>query len=327
MNISKLGKPLTKLIEVISEGVGNVSHSYLVRKNADAKAYEIKRIAEAISENKKSLETLEYKNGKVIVAGQSNKKEAQLAVDDDNRISARLSHQENKKQENIEHITNHAAAMLGQVETVSDKPVDDDWTTRFFKITEDISSEEMQLLWGKILAGEVVKPGTYSLRTLEQLKNITKGEAETFAKIAQSVVISGDSAFLLNPDKEKYLEKEFNINFSELLLMRDLGIIHPNDLEFTVDNAVHDETDVFIYGPACILLERSIGVPAQSIQVAVLTAVGRELVNLITIEPKQAYIKKIASLFKRNGVIIKQGKVDPTNDKGIKIDEIEIVLD
>ena len=51
-DLAGLSEPLKRLIEVISSGIGNVSKPYLIRKTADAKAYEIKVIAEAMAENR-----------------------------------------------------------------------------------------------------------------------------------------------------------------------------------------------------------------------------------------------------------------------------------
>jgi len=59
------GEPLKKLIEVVSQGVGCLSKPYLVRKNADAKAYEIKVIAQAIKENQQELKTISFEDDKL----------------------------------------------------------------------------------------------------------------------------------------------------------------------------------------------------------------------------------------------------------------------
>ena len=48
-DLAGLSEPLKRLIEVISSGIGNVYKPYLIRKTADAKAYEIKVIANAIA--------------------------------------------------------------------------------------------------------------------------------------------------------------------------------------------------------------------------------------------------------------------------------------
>ena len=49
-DIVGLSKPLTRLIEVISSGVGAVSRSYLIKKNADARAHEIRLISKALED-------------------------------------------------------------------------------------------------------------------------------------------------------------------------------------------------------------------------------------------------------------------------------------
>ena len=47
-DLAGLSEPLKKFIEVVSQGVGALSKPYLIRKTADAKAYEIKVISQAI---------------------------------------------------------------------------------------------------------------------------------------------------------------------------------------------------------------------------------------------------------------------------------------
>ena len=49
-DIVGLSKPLTRLIEVISQGIGAVSAPYLVKKNAEAKAHEVRVISSALKE-------------------------------------------------------------------------------------------------------------------------------------------------------------------------------------------------------------------------------------------------------------------------------------
>ena len=58
-----------------------------------------------------------------------------------------------------------------------DRMVDDDWLFRWRDSAGKVSSEELQALWGRVLAGEIKSPGTFSLRTLEFLKNLSQGEA------------------------------------------------------------------------------------------------------------------------------------------------------
>ena len=45
-DLAGLAEPMKKFVEVVAQGVGGFSKSYLIRKNADAKAYEIKQLAD-----------------------------------------------------------------------------------------------------------------------------------------------------------------------------------------------------------------------------------------------------------------------------------------
>lgn len=66
-----------------------------------------------------------------------------------------------KKQNNIDNVVSFAAQTISTQSSVSEESVDNDWVTRFFDSVADVSSEEMQMIWGKILAGEVNEPGSF----------------------------------------------------------------------------------------------------------------------------------------------------------------------
>lgn len=224
-DLAGLSEPLKRLIEVVAEGIGGISKPVLTRKNADAKAYEIKAVAEAIAESQKLLGPVKYDGGEIIIESDQNQNIAELPdTDFDRRVISRMAYQEAKRQENIVSITQYAAEDFdANEEMVSERP-ESNWTARFFRIAEDISTEEMQALWGKMLAGEVKRPGSYSLRTLDVLKNISQKEAETFVRVARLAFYSGDKVFVPNPDQEKYLKENFDISFLDLLLLREIGL-------------------------------------------------------------------------------------------------------
>jgi hypothetical protein len=51
-------------------------------------------------------------------------------------------------------------------EPVPKEPPNEDWLNVFERFAEDASTERMQGLWGRVLAGEIRQPGRFSLRTL-----------------------------------------------------------------------------------------------------------------------------------------------------------------
>jgi hypothetical protein len=215
-DILGLGKllPIDKLIDIVSNSVGKISKPYFDRKDVDTKAYEIEKLAEARAKEMKIISTavkenflltggIEYKEEKLVISSPKelpveNQQHILINPPLEDRTQERLNFQEAKKQINIENVTAFAAEELKNEAPVTDEPLDEDWTTRFFRIAEDISSEEMQTLWGKILAGEIKQPKSYSLRTLELIRNLSKNEADIFMKVANFAIKIENANFLFN---------------------------------------------------------------------------------------------------------------------------------
>lgn len=77
--------------------------------------------------------------------------------------------------------------------------LDDDWLNVFERYAEDVSSENMQRLWGRVLAGEIRKSGRYSLRTLRFLAEFSQEDARIFSEVANCVFGSFGPSKLINP--------------------------------------------------------------------------------------------------------------------------------
>jgi hypothetical protein len=101
----------------------------------------------------------------------------------------------------------------------SDTPIEDDWIFSWRDYAGRVSAKELQDLWGRILAGEVKQPGSYSMRTLEFLKGLSKSEADLISKAAR-FVIDGT----IYREKEEFLETE-GLHFSNLLFLQDIGML------------------------------------------------------------------------------------------------------
>lgn len=297
-NLIKLeGKPLEKLIEVISKGIGTLYKPRAIRKEADANAYHIGIIEEA--------------KAKAIAEGKESEAETYI------RIKERLLFRENEKQNNIDNISEIAAEQLAQEETVSDKPVGNDWTKRFFNYVEDISDEEMQLLWGRILAGEIKSPESYSLRTLELLKNLSKKEAETFMKFASLAVSCDNASFILNFKNEKLLEEKYKLTFNDRLLLEELGFLTANDLQFTISETKElGAKTYFFIGKTIVLFEKPKNQPKQNLQILVFTKIGQELLKLVSSLVDLDYIQLLASKLRKEDYSLKYAIIQKKLEDG-----------
>jgi len=65
---------------------------------------------------------------------------------------------------------------------------DPEFISRFRSYAREVTTERMQQVWGRILAGEVARPGSYSLRTLEVLRKLDREAAGTFERAASFII-------------------------------------------------------------------------------------------------------------------------------------------
>lgn len=77
----------------------------------------------------------------------------------------------------VEHLAQDAA-----IDPSGDNaaPPNDDWMNNFMRFAEDASSERLQDLFGRILAGEVLRPGAFGLATLRTLSELDPEIANDF---------------------------------------------------------------------------------------------------------------------------------------------------
>jgi len=294
-----LSQPLTKLIEVISSGIGAISQPMLTMLNANANAYAIKKIAPVTRENHELL-NIECNDNHLSISTD----ESQIL----NRINSRITHQEVTRQKNIENIVLNTVQELKHEETVTTEPVNKDWITRFFNITQDVSDEDMQLIWGKLLAGEVKKPKSYSLRTLELLKNISSDEAATFMKVAKLAITTPNSSFIL--DDNNYLNTNHAIAFTDLLQLVELGLIQQH-LSISILPKPNKLTTLFTQGNFYININLTLNSPTINISINKFTTIGNQLLSLIHIVGDKEYVQKFSTQLTQDYTTVEYGLYDP----------------
>lgn len=302
--------PINKLIDVLTKAVGTCCEPWqIVRKaKAEAKAESIKAIEQAKT--------------KAIIDGDLDK--AQYL----DRINDRLVNKESKRQKNIEDVIKVASNVLETEKSVSEEPVNPDWATRFFDIVQDISDEKMQKLWAQILAGEIKHPKSYSLRTLEVLRNMTKEEAEIFQKVAQFVLlqIKDKEAFIYS---DKFVLKEFDVTYSDIIKLVEIGLLQSDDSTTTniySDNK-SDKKIELVYGDVLIIIFQKRNAENISFPVRLLTTAGRELINLISLTSNIDYIKYLATRIKSNNVKVSYSKIISIDETGMIIHDTNNIIE
>lgn len=128
--------------------------------------------------------------------------------------------------ETMRYEANATRALLYAETSLEDDPqsppessVSDDWLFRWSDSASQVSAEELQYLWGRLLADEIKSPGSYSLRTLEFLRNLSQREAEAIAKLSEFVV----DTYIFR-DATELLEKS-GVTYGFLMNMQQIGVL------------------------------------------------------------------------------------------------------
>lgn len=264
-DILGLSKPLEKLLDCISSACGKIYEPKHIKRMAEAHAEEIKTLSDSLKDNPNLLikydkETLSIENNPII-----------------ERAKQRFLTQEIIKQNNIDNIVRVAACELNNETIVSDEPVDKTWLLRFFKSAEDITEDEIQILWGKVLAGEIKHPNSISLRTLGIIKNISRNEAILFNDIAKFALRQENSLFL--PKYTDLLESQ-NIFYSNILKLVEIGLMTASITTF--DIPINEDNGILCYNNNYSIQANSIGISKNiKIPVYLFTTSAQELFSII----------------------------------------------
>lgn len=131
-------------------------------------------------------------------------------------------------------ITNAFHRFLPQKSENNKIHLDVDWFARFIDCAQDVSDDEMRLLWAKILSGELNKPNSISAMTLETLRNMSKRDAEIFHKLTSYSLVDNDGGDPFIPSNGMFINEEYKtdeyygISYNELLWMQELRLINLN---------------------------------------------------------------------------------------------------
>lgn len=310
-NIFGLEKPLSKLIDTIKCGIGKLYEPTHIKRMAQAKAEEIEAIGEAVSKNL-SLPT-KYDGGKILI-------DATSAEELICRAKNRFLFQEIRKQQNIDSVIAETYKQLENEEEVSSEPVDKDWVSNFFDSVGNISDEKMQILWSKILAGEIKNPNTYSIRVLNTLKNMTQHEAKIFEKISKFKILSENIPFILNDDE---ILKKYNCNFDDLLKMEECGLI--NSRGFLTANIKKNED-----GKVVLCTDKVIAFIYKDISLSAypFTESGKQLLKILETNTNYEYTIEVLRKIKaeNKNCEVKAYKVNNFDYSKINYDKSETLL-
>lgn len=308
INLKGASKAITALIDAVSRGIGTLYEPTNIRRLAKAKADETVILAKAECEKKQMMAALE---AKLVDSIPSEKLEP---------IVSRIVGKEIKRQENIDAVVQTALDDLNDAKSISDKKAETDWLTRFFDIVEDISDDELRVAWGKILSQEIQSPGSYSLRTLSTISNLSRKEADLFTQIGNLIFCTQDCKFLLK-DNDAILGS--SMGYNEISLLMECGLLkeaHELNIIYSPDKD-NPKTHAFVYQDMAIFMEIAPGTHDVHVPIYELTTAGNEIYNILNVKKDMSLFDKIAKVLKRDNVRVGYAKMNFMRDGIIEADD------
>ncbi|AAO08055.1 Membrane-fusion protein [Vibrio vulnificus] len=342
-------KALMKLGDLVSDGIGGIFAPNQIKRvgkaEVDAKRDEMLMIAQTeqqIADIKAGK--LQYTEDRRLIAVDSEANAEQLVeIQKGNRVEPYLNlenlDRQGKTRKQIqamqEEVNLTKTVLLAEQELESgkyeanDDPVDPDWFTRWRDNAEKVSNDYLQTLWAKVLAGEVTTPGTYSLRTLDLLKSLSKNEAELISKLGEFIIDGRVFQGVIDPrglgnesDTVEKMMAEKGLNFTKLLYLQEIGIISGVDSMGLTTEYTSLDSSRFVRA----FTSKNSGLVARhadpkkkiGFNVLLTSQLGREIFKLADFKTDKEYLKAIAQEVANAGFDVQIGdwqQVDKTSGK------------
>lgn len=136
-----------------------------------------------------------------------------------------------KEHKNRAQIIDKAVKLLEK----GDNPekIKDDWLIEFFDLCKNVSDEELQFVWARVLQKECTEDGKSSLRLLRTISDITKNEINMITKIAKNInYATANSEYWGIVCSEMQFLETIGISLDEIMELEELGVIKRETFSF-----------------------------------------------------------------------------------------------
>lgn len=163
-----LRSPATELVRAITKGIGNVFDPWLRQRKAKADLAIYNDWKESLIDSEELPSSFEF------------------SIED--RAAIRLRNEARQRQLNreriaVEAIEDYRVSEPKNRDEAGEGVFDDDWLSIFWQAAEQVSTRDMQSLWGRVLARQASGERKYQLRTLDFLRTLSRSEADDITKL------------------------------------------------------------------------------------------------------------------------------------------------
>jgi hypothetical protein len=195
------------------------------------------------------------------------------------------------------------------------KEISDDWLNEFENYAKLKSSDDIKIAFGKILSGEIKRPGSFSIRTIRIISQLDNEVAILFQKFCS--ITSAIWALDRYPDaRATFLDtkntsnelREYELPYASILILREYGLVaEDNNMSYKICIGKH-EGDFY---PAFRYLHKNFHLETKDGQEFTgelqftgisLTAAGKELISIITPTENTTYTNDLNRFLDKKGV-------------------------
>jgi len=193
-------------------------------------------------------------------------------------------------------------------------PIDDDWLNHFEREASQKSTEEMQLLFGRILAGEIQKPSSFSIKTVKLLGELDSRAANLFRLLCSTCVsLRVDDMVIdarvpsLGGSAASNSLQSYSLSFDTLNILHEYGLIIPDYNSYMdyrmciVDTNRRSMLPLVHQNRNWALVSKTDRPISQEFRLhgVALSRSGKELMKIVDIQPSEKYTNALQEYFEK----------------------------
>ena len=260
-----------------------------------------------------------------LISTSANQIAAQMDVEPDYARAAvrKFGQKVIREQINLDKVAEAAAEQIrqdtansgGEDEAEEVPPINEDWLNNFEKEANQKSTEEMQLLFGRILAGEIQRPSSFSIKTVRLISSLDSEVAQIFKRLCSLCVtlrvgqgwemLYDARVVSLGGNAASNSLKNYGMNFDQLNILQENGLIVADyNCQMPYPMCIAKNNSVSL--PFCYAKKYWGLVPSLEGQVfndfklngVALSRTGKELLKVVDIEEDEKYTAALQKYFK-----------------------------
>lgn len=206
------------------------------------------------------------------------------------RAEIRRLDTEIRRQYNLEKIGRETMKILS--ENATPEKINIDWLHHFASSAQDVSENDLRMLWALILSQEAMQPGKYSKRTLDYLESFSVKDCRLFEKLVPFLFEEKGMSFFIIPSNDRQLFTEkYGFEYIEFVHLSTIGIIASLvSSELSINSKEKSE---LLYLNRKLLIYNPTNKEIAIRNVYLLSEVGSQMKNLINVKINEKYFKEV----------------------------------